>query len=346
MTTSDDNKEAGFAGQVLSGVSSVGGLWRRARQTMANVAATARAQAEGLQQTASDARSFLNSLTPEGQEVRSRWAALQERIAQGMSDAVSGLKGLATVSQEVLSGMDQRLALRLLELVQLEPMAEARCALTLPALVKAKSDFQTIKETLENDPRADIGDALRALDRAIVAARTAVEEAPASTQELRTAYIFLSSTTDEIRGLVREYSEQSSMYVERFGDLPTARDPKAINGIDARLIELGKMVTSDDASVAVVPLCLLRADAAAVRDGYAADIEFFTKQVQTLNSLEGLMGALLRDAEASGCNSDSELLIAFRGFLGATRKTPKDIESAKRCKDNYAERLEKLQGLD
>jgi hypothetical protein len=167
----DGEKKSWF--RTLLGVAHTSGTFYR--ETILTTVEETRERLGQIQERAHAARDFVRSRTPEGSALRSNWRALQEALKAGVSDAVSGLQGIASVSREAINGLDERLALVLFDLHRLERGATAKAALELPELRSAKAMFDQLSTAIQADAKAEFNEEFDALSRAFSAAREAIK---------------------------------------------------------------------------------------------------------------------------------------------------------------------------
>jgi hypothetical protein len=172
----------GFFGALMGTAAAAGNVWR---ETVKPGLVRFGERANELRDGAGQVRVYVNSFTPQGREVTSRWEALQVQIKGGLSAAVTGIQGIAGVTKEVLAGMDQRLALCLLEVHKLDVLATPKEALGLLELTTAKAHFEALKAKLEADAQADVDDDLQVIVRLFTEAREAIKKVPASPGDIR-----------------------------------------------------------------------------------------------------------------------------------------------------------------
>jgi hypothetical protein len=337
----DGEKKSWF--RKLLGVAHTSGTFYR--ETILTTVEETRERIVQIQERAHAARDFVRSRTPEGSELRSNWRALQEALKAGVSDAISGLQGIASVSREAINGLDERLALVLFDLHRLEREATAKAALELPELRNAKAMFDQLRMAIQADANAEFKDELEALSRAFSAAREAIKRVPYNASDLRRQFIALTATFEDLDNLAGDYTTSATAYAERFGEVSgdLAIGAETVEAIKTRFNELKTMVDSGTPMVAAVPLSVVRHDIEQLRVRISGANNHLDGQTQKLQSLEGFMNTQVGDAERSGCQNDPELLSAARNFIKVTRRQPINLEEAETYKDAYVERLEHLQ---
>jgi hypothetical protein len=335
---------SGFLGALVGGAAQAGKLWRETVQPSLNRFGD---RIKEMQEGAGNVRAVVNSFTPDGREVRSQWEGLQARLKSGMSDAITGVKGVATITYQALSGMDQRIALCLLELHRLETTATEKSALGLTELVQAKTAFNTLKEKLEADPNALVEGQFDQLVHLFDLAKETLKKVPTNPPELRRAHLLVAGNLQEMVGLRREYAGAASQYADTFGDGAIANRLQAadVDAFQERLASIGTTIRSDDPMAASIGLIGLSSEIERRKEEYAVQLKKFSDDTRTLSSLDAVMRNLLDEAEANHLSNRPEILAQGRLFIKNTRSKPVDLAAAEAAKDEYAALVETALGL-
>lgn len=337
-------RSSGLLGALVGGAAQAGRLWREQVQPSLNRAGE---RMREIQEGAGNVRAVVNSFSPDGREVRTQWESLQARFKTGMSDAITGVKGVASITFQALSGMDQRMALCLLELHRLETAANEKSAQTLAELAAAKAHFNHVKDKLEADANAFIDTDLDELVRLFDLAKETIRKVPSSPSELQRTHLLVAGNLREMVTLRKEYSGACALYIETFGEQAVTNplNPADVDAFQERLTQAGVIVRSDEPMAAAIDLMNLDREISVRKAEYAAQVKKFADDTRTLTSLDGVMRSLLDEADANKLSNRPDILAQGRLFIKSTRTKPVDLAAAQAAKDAYASLVEAALGL-
>jgi hypothetical protein len=332
-TNGDTNRgkeDESLVASVLTGFHRAGRFWRE------RVAPTIDRVNNGMR----SAHDVVRSFSDDGQELRTKWNSLHERIQRGASDTISGLTGIYKISWDTLSGLHLKVGLAFIELSQLEALATHRKALAARELVAAKAFFDELRLKSE-DANADLSADLAEMTRLVEAARKAILKVPYTIGTLRPMFINVTGALSEIQDLAQEYETKAGDYCARFGKAAYTAPPdaEAVAGLQSRFNELAPIARSLDALDIAVQLSDLDSDVSATRQAYVDAVDKFASDNQAALDLEGLMLNMLDQAETSGFGTDAELVAASQHFLLAVRQPPINLAAAEEHKTAYIARL-------
>ena len=343
----------GLLGSFMQGTHALGQLWRRrakpalieARERLGQAGQLLGDARDAVQAQAGRVRVLWDTFTPEGRDLKEQLLALPHALQSGVG-VITGLRGITSITAGLLTGMPPKLGLALLALHRLETAAEAKNALDIRQLVKAKAYFDDLREKVCREGDAELDEGVVALKELIETARASIDLVPSTAGELRRLFIAVSSKIDQLGREVIEYASASDEFATKFGveAIDNPLDPLLAARLKDRLTTITPAVRAQELAAAL-ELADLGQESSRTLTLYIDTVENFGRLLQRLRDLEGFMTTQVTEAETANVQNDDELLAAGRGFMTATRTKPIDLDAAERCKDAYVARLEQIFGI-